>query len=228
MRFRPCWQTAVGRSSTCRPPPGYLPCRATCRAGLLAVPGFAPYVASKHGVIGLTETAALDYAAHNLRINAIAPGPIYTHHLERAGERAREHVAQSVPGAPSGTAGRGRGDGCVAVLGPGLVRDGRHDPDRRRADSGRCVERQRRSSKGRARKKGNGPCRSRRQLSSGWWPCAPGHVCTCRKWQASRCGSVIKSQSIGTQVLDSHQPAKCENPKCKQALVLSVSNKDEL
>jgi NAD(P)-dependent dehydrogenase (short-subunit alcohol dehydrogenase family) len=66
-------------------------------AGLLGVPGFAPYVASKHGVIGLTETAALDYAAHNLRINAIAPGPIHTHHLERAGERAREHVAQSVP-----------------------------------------------------------------------------------------------------------------------------------
>jgi len=57
----------------------------TATAGLLGVPGFAPYVTSKHGVIDLAETDALDYAAHNLRINAIAPGPIYTHHLERAG-----------------------------------------------------------------------------------------------------------------------------------------------
>jgi NAD(P)-dependent dehydrogenase (short-subunit alcohol dehydrogenase family) len=66
-------------------------------AGLRAVPGVAPYVASKHGVIGLTEAAALDYAAHNLRINAVAPGPIHTHHLERAGEQARERTAQAVP-----------------------------------------------------------------------------------------------------------------------------------
>jgi NAD(P)-dependent dehydrogenase (short-subunit alcohol dehydrogenase family) len=66
-------------------------------AGLRAVPGVAPYVASKHGVIGLTETAALDYAARNLRVNALAPGPIYTEHLERAGEQAREYVAQTVP-----------------------------------------------------------------------------------------------------------------------------------
>lgn len=65
--------------------------------GLRAVPGIAPYVASKHGVIGLTETAALDYAAHHLRINAVAPGTIHTHHLERAGEQARAYVAQSIP-----------------------------------------------------------------------------------------------------------------------------------
>jgi NAD(P)-dependent dehydrogenase (short-subunit alcohol dehydrogenase family) len=66
-------------------------------AGLDAVPGKAEYVASKHGVIGLTKTAALDYAQHNIRVNTVAPGLILTYRLKEASEQGREHLRSTVP-----------------------------------------------------------------------------------------------------------------------------------
>ena len=66
-------------------------------AGLDAVPGKSEYVASKHGVIGLTKTAALDYAQQNIRVNAVAPGPILTYRLKEAPEQGREHLRSTVP-----------------------------------------------------------------------------------------------------------------------------------
>lgn len=66
-------------------------------AGLEAVGGLAAYVSTKHGIVGLTKTAALECADRGIRINAVAPGPILTEHLEHAGAGAQQGAAQAMP-----------------------------------------------------------------------------------------------------------------------------------
>ncbi|MDD4036288.1 MAG: SDR family NAD(P)-dependent oxidoreductase [Bacilli bacterium] len=51
-------------------------------AGLMGSPGLAPYVASKHAVIGITKTAALEVAPFNVRVNAVCPGPVDNRMME--------------------------------------------------------------------------------------------------------------------------------------------------
>lgn len=53
-------------------------------AGVIAVPGLAAYCASKHGVLGLTKTAAVENARGGVRVNAILPGSTDTPMLEKA------------------------------------------------------------------------------------------------------------------------------------------------
>src|SRR5438876_11374185 len=52
-------------------------------AGLIGFPGVAIYIASKHAVIGLTKTAALEYCAQGIRINAVNRGVIDTEAFNR-------------------------------------------------------------------------------------------------------------------------------------------------
>lgn len=72
--------------------------------GLVGKKGVPAYCASKHGVIGLTKSAALDYATQGIRINAVCPGPtttpMFDKIVEESGDRARtllQEVESSVP-----------------------------------------------------------------------------------------------------------------------------------
>jgi NAD(P)-dependent dehydrogenase (short-subunit alcohol dehydrogenase family) len=68
-------------------------------------PGIGSYIASKHGVIGLTRTAALEYIRHGIRVNAVNPGLIDTQvarDVVSGDEQAYENIAKHVPIARAG------------------------------------------------------------------------------------------------------------------------------
>jgi len=63
-------------------------------AGLIGFPGMANYVAAKHGVIGLTKTAALEYIGQGIRINAICPGTARSRMVDEWMQGSAEAEAQ--------------------------------------------------------------------------------------------------------------------------------------
>lgn len=60
-------------------------------ASFVSPPGRADYVASKHAVMGLTRTAAVEGAEHNVRVNAVCPGPMDTPMIRRAAAKAKSN-----------------------------------------------------------------------------------------------------------------------------------------
>ena len=76
------------------------------QGGVTGFPGQAAYIACKHAVIGLTRTAAIDYAAKNIRINAVCPGVIRTPMAEDLMRREPSLEKELVRDIPAGRLGK--------------------------------------------------------------------------------------------------------------------------
>jgi len=74
--------------------------------GLIGLPGRATYHASKHGVIGLTRSAALEYAARGIRINAVCPGTIETPMVAQMLAKEPDAMQEILRAQPIGRLGR--------------------------------------------------------------------------------------------------------------------------
>jgi NAD(P)-dependent dehydrogenase (short-subunit alcohol dehydrogenase family) len=83
-------------------------------AGVVGFPEMSPSVANKHGALGLTRTAALEYSQQGVRVNAICPGVIDTSMIERSSE-ASGTVDQAIAATPIGRLGEPEEIGDVAV-----------------------------------------------------------------------------------------------------------------
>jgi NAD(P)-dependent dehydrogenase (short-subunit alcohol dehydrogenase family) len=75
-------------------------------AGLVGLQGWSPYVASKHGVLGLTKSAALEYAKAKIRVNAVCPSIIQTDMAQcftGGNERVEKYILSQQPLSRMGT-----------------------------------------------------------------------------------------------------------------------------
>ena len=75
-------------------------------AGLVGLTGIPAYVSSKHGINGLTKTAALEYADQNIRVNAVCPGAIQTAMIDRFVDSESQERKDLIAAHPLGRFGR--------------------------------------------------------------------------------------------------------------------------
>ena len=104
-------------------------------------PGIGSYIASKHGVVGLTRTAALEYVKHGIRVNAVNPGLIDTQiarDVVSGDEQAYAEIAKHVPIGRAGQARGNRVGRAVALQSGGELR-GRPCPHRGRRLDGAVI-----------------------------------------------------------------------------------------
>jgi NAD(P)-dependent dehydrogenase (short-subunit alcohol dehydrogenase family) len=102
--------------------------------GLIGLPGRAAYHATKHGVIGLTKSAALEYASRGIRINAVCPGTIDTPMVSEMLAKEPDAMKEILRNQPIGRLGRADeiasavlwlcSPGASFVIGHALVVDG--------------------------------------------------------------------------------------------------------
>lgn len=88
-------------------------------AGLVGMPTLSGYSATKHGVVGLTRSAALEYAAKDVRINAVAPGPTETDIKPQGGDQRGEWLVSLLP--DEATQGKGVAGRVLNWLSGGTV-----------------------------------------------------------------------------------------------------------
>jgi NAD(P)-dependent dehydrogenase (short-subunit alcohol dehydrogenase family) len=103
-------------------------------AGIIGIRGSPAYTAAKHGLIGLTRAAALDYAAQNIRINVVCPGYIDTPMMNRFTGGTPEGRAKVIAEEPVGRMGKPEeiaaavvwlcSDAAAFVIGHAMVIDG--------------------------------------------------------------------------------------------------------
>ncbi len=75
-------------------------------AGLVGLTGIPAYVSGKHGINGLTKTAALEYADQNIRVNAVCPGAIQTAMIDRFVDSESQERKDLIAAHPLGRFGR--------------------------------------------------------------------------------------------------------------------------
>jgi NAD(P)-dependent dehydrogenase (short-subunit alcohol dehydrogenase family) len=102
--------------------------------GMTGAQGRAPYSATKHGIVGLTQSAALDYATKGIRVNAVSPGMIETPMADVVTGGKKEMLTEMVKAVPMAKLGRAEdiadavlwlcSDGSSYVTGEILVVDG--------------------------------------------------------------------------------------------------------